>query len=107
MKQPTAAALPTAHTPVKNRQRGFKMKLRYSALYVAMSLALAPCLAQAAEQGAAPQDSAAQAAPAKTNKKVQQLATVEVSATKRETPLEKTPSRSARSARTRSTSSAR
>lgn len=67
------------------------MKLRYSALYVAMSLALAPCLAQAAEQGAAPQDSSAPASAAKTNKKVQQLATIEVSATKRETPLEKTP----------------
>jgi iron complex outermembrane receptor protein len=62
-------------------------------LYVALSLILAPGLAQAADQGSTPQDSTSQAAatPAKANKQVKQLDTVEVSATKRETPLQKTP----------------
>ena len=61
------------------------MKLRYSALYVAMTLVLAPGTVLAAPQDASSSD----AAPAK--KKVTQLDAVQVSATKRETPLQKTP----------------
>src|SRR6185312_8012213 len=84
--------MPMAHTSIKNKARGdTKMKLRYSALHVALSLILAPGLVQAADQGTTPQDSTSQATPAKANKQVKQLDTVEVSATKRETPLQKTP----------------
>ena len=60
------------------------MKLRYSALYVAMTLVLAPGTVLAA-----PQDASSGKAP--VEKKIKQLDTVEVSATKRETPLQKTP----------------
>lgn len=61
------------------------MKLRYSALYVAMTLVLAPGTVLAAPQDAPSSD----AAPAQ--KKITQLDAVQVSATKRETPLQKTP----------------
>ena len=60
------------------------MKLRYSALYVAMTLVLAPGTLLAA-----PQDASSGKAPGE--KQIKQLDTVQVSATKRETPLQKTP----------------
>ena len=65
------------------------MKLRYSALYVAMSLVLAPGAVLAADQDAAPQSPSQGSVP--VEKKVKQLDAISVSATKRETPLQKTP----------------
>ena len=65
------------------------MKLRYSALYVAMSLVLAPGVVLAADQDATSQDQSQGSAP--VEKKVKQLDAIQVSATKRETPLQKTP----------------
>ncbi|WP_199098599.1 TonB-dependent receptor [Dyella sp. ASV21] len=67
------------------------MKLRYSALYIAMSLVLAPGAALAADQDATPASSSAQNAAPPVEKKVKQLDAIQVSATKRETPLQKTP----------------
>lgn len=65
------------------------MKLRYSALYVAMAFALAPGAVFAADPQDTPQTTPASGtAP---EKKVKQLDAIEVSATKRETPLQKTP----------------
>ena len=65
------------------------MKLRYSALYVAMAFAFAPAAVLAADpQDTPPNTPAPNAAP---EKKVKQLDAIEVSATKRETPLQKTP----------------
>ena len=60
------------------------MKLRYSALYVAMTAILATGAAHANGQDT----SAPSAAP---SRKVKDLDTIQVSATKRETPLQKTP----------------
>jgi iron complex outermembrane receptor protein len=64
------------------------MKLRYSALYVALTAVLATGPALAAGQDASPQDQANKQDQAR---KVKQLDAIEVSATKRETPLQKTP----------------
>ncbi|GAA0684175.1 TonB-dependent receptor [Dyella marensis] len=68
------------------------MKLRYSALHVALALALATPAAFAADgpQAAPAQNTPAQGGTA-PDKKVKQLDAIEVSATKRETPLQKTP----------------
>ncbi|MFC4763209.1 TonB-dependent receptor [Dyella koreensis] len=67
------------------------MKLRYSALYVAMALVFAPgALLAADQQDASPQNPSSQN-PVPAEKKVKQLDAIEVSATKRETPLQKTP----------------
>jgi iron complex outermembrane receptor protein len=68
------------------------MKLRYSALHVALALALATPAAFAADgpQAAPAQNTPAQGSTA-PDKKVKQLDAIEVSATKRETPLQKTP----------------
>ncbi|WP_426702387.1 TonB-dependent receptor [Rhodanobacter sp. Col0626] len=60
------------------------MKLRYSALYVAMTAIFASGAVFAAGQDATPQNPAAA-------KNVKDLDAVQVSATKRETPLQKTP----------------
>jgi iron complex outermembrane receptor protein len=60
------------------------MKLRYSALYVAMTAILASGTVYAAGQDAAPQKAA-------DARKVKDLDSVQVTATKRETPLQKTP----------------
>jgi iron complex outermembrane receptor protein len=60
------------------------MKLRYSALYVAMTAIFAAGAVHAAAQDPAPQNAAA-------SRKVKDLDTVKVTATKRETPLQKTP----------------
>jgi len=65
------------------------MKLRYSALYVAMSLVLAPGVVLAADQDSTSQGPSQGSAP--VEKKVKQLDAIQVSATKRETPLQKTP----------------
>ncbi len=61
-----------------------EMKLRYSALYVALTAIFAAGAVHAAAQDATPQD-----APAA--RKVKDLDSVQVTATKRETPLQKTP----------------
>ena len=68
------------------------MKLRYSALHVALALALATPAAFAADgpQAAPAQNTPGQGSTA-PDKKVKQLDAIEVSATKRETPLQKTP----------------
>ncbi len=66
------------------------MKLRYSALYIAMSLVLAPGMVLAADQDASSPNPSAQN-PAPVERKVKQLSAVSVTATKRETPLQKTP----------------
>ncbi|WP_243042961.1 TonB-dependent receptor [Dyella sedimenti] len=67
------------------------MKLRYTALYVAMAWVLAPgTLLAADQQDASPQNPPSQN-PAQAGKKVKDLDAVQVSATKRETPLQKTP----------------
>ncbi len=60
------------------------MKLRYSALYVAMTAILATGAAHANGQDTATQNAA-------PSRKVKDLDTIQVSATKRETPLQKTP----------------
>ena len=60
------------------------MKLRYSALYVAMTAILASGAAHAVGQSAATANDA-------PTKKVKDLGAVEVNATKRKTPLQKTP----------------
>ncbi|WP_430388937.1 TonB-dependent receptor [Dyella sp. 20L07] len=67
------------------------MKLRYSALYIAMSVVFAPGIALAAGQDAPSQGSSSQNASPPVEKKVKQLDAISVSATKRETPLQKTP----------------
>ncbi|RDI97987.1 TonB-dependent receptor [Dyella solisilvae] len=76
------------------------MKLRYSALYVAMSLVLAPGAVLAADQDVTSQNSSAQNSSAQnssaqnqapTERKVKQLDSIQVTATKRETPLQRTP----------------
>ena len=67
------------------------MKLRYSALYIAMSLVLAPGAVLAADQDAAPQSAPSQNATPPAERKVKQLDAIEVSATKSETLLQKTP----------------
>jgi iron complex outermembrane receptor protein len=67
------------------------MKLRYTALYVAMAWVLAPgTLLAADQQDASPQNPPSQN-PAQASKKIKDLDAVQVSATKRETPLQKTP----------------
>jgi len=71
------------------------MKLRYSALHVAMMLALAVPAAFAADDpqtapNAPAQNTSMQGSTA-PDKKIKQLDAIEVSATKRETPLQKTP----------------
>ncbi|MBT2117597.1 TonB-dependent receptor [Dyella sp. LX-66] len=66
------------------------MKLRYSALHVALALALATPAAFAADDPQAAPNTPAQGSTA-PDKKVKQLDAIEVSATKRETPLQKTP----------------
>ncbi|HEY4144377.1 TonB-dependent receptor [Pinirhizobacter sp.] len=60
------------------------MKLRYSALYMAVAAVLATSAMQAAAQDAATDTGA-------SKKDIKQLDAVQVSATKRETPLQKTP----------------
>ena len=60
------------------------MKLRYSALYVAVTAIFASGAVHAAAQDPAPQNAAA-------GKKVKDLDSIQVTATKRETPLQKTP----------------
>jgi iron complex outermembrane recepter protein len=67
------------------------MKLRYSALYIAMSVVFAPGMALAVDQDASPQSSSSQNPSPPIEKKVKQLDAISVSATKRETPLQKTP----------------
>src|SRR5574337_2161556 len=62
------------------------MKLRYSALYIAMTAVFASGAAHAAGQQA---DQPSASAPAAS--KVKNLDTIQVTATKRETPLQKTP----------------
>jgi iron complex outermembrane receptor protein len=65
-----------------------EMKLRYSALYVAMTAIFATGAVHAAGQDATPDT----ASPKTTApKKVQDLDAIQVTATKRETPLQKTP----------------
>src|SRR5690348_8181858 len=65
-----------------------EMKLRYSALYVAMTAIFATGAVHAAGQDATPDTSSPKTA---TTKKVQDLDAIQVTATKRETPLQKTP----------------
>ena len=65
------------------------MKLRYSALYVAMTAIFAAGAVHATGQDANTQDSVG-AKKAASAKKVQNLDTVQVTATKRDTPLQKT-----------------
>ncbi|MEO8778338.1 MAG: TonB-dependent receptor [Rhodanobacter sp.] len=60
------------------------MKLRYSALYIAMTAVLFSSGAYAADTSTTPSTQAG-------SQKVKNLATVEVTATKRKTPLQKTP----------------
>jgi len=71
------------------------MKLRYSALHVALALALASPAAFAADDPQNAPGTPAQNIPAQgsqaPDKKIKQLDAIEVSATKRETPLQKTP----------------
>jgi iron complex outermembrane receptor protein len=71
------------------------MKLRYSALYVAMALVLAPGTVLAADQDGGPQNAPPQNPPSQNptapDRKVKQLSAISVTATKRETPLQKTP----------------
>jgi len=67
------------------------MKLRYSALYIAMSLVLAPGAVLAADQDAAPQSAPSQNATPPAEHKVKQLDAISVTATKSETLLQKTP----------------
>src|SRR6185437_16041192 len=68
-----------------NFWRGCEMKLRYSALYVAMTAVL---FSSAAVHAAETDATTSTQAP---STKVKNLATVQVTATKRETPLQKTP----------------
>lgn len=69
------------------------MNLRHTLMYVAMSLAFAPGTLLAADQDAtAPKPSSGHQDTAdKAEKKIQNLDAVSVSATKRDTPLQKTP----------------
>ncbi|HEY2624415.1 MAG TPA: Plug domain-containing protein, partial [Dyella sp.] len=71
------------------------MKLRYSALHVAMALVLAPGTVLAADQDGGPQNAPSQNPPSQNptapDRKVKQLSAISVTATKRETPLQKTP----------------
>lgn len=66
------------------------MKLRYSALHVAMVLALATPAAFATDDPQTAPNTSTQGSTA-PDKKIKQLDAIEVSATKRETPLQKTP----------------
>ena len=66
------------------------MNLHHKMLYVAISLVLAPGALYAAEQDATTQNQSSQN-PASADKKVKNLDAVTVTATKRETPIQKTP----------------
>ena len=66
------------------------MNLHHKLLYVAMALVLAPGTLLAADQDATSQNPSSQN-PIAANKKVKDLDTISVTATKRETPLQKTP----------------
>ncbi|TCV97747.1 iron complex outermembrane receptor protein [Luteibacter rhizovicinus] len=66
------------------------MNLRHKLLYVAMSLAFAPATLYAADQDATVQNPSSRN-PEAADKKVQNLDAVSVTATKRDTPLQKTP----------------
>ena len=66
------------------------MNLHHKLLYVAVSLVLAPGVLFAADQDATSQNQSSQN-PAGADKKVKNLDAVSVTATKRETPLQKTP----------------
>ncbi|WP_250633651.1 TonB-dependent receptor [Pinirhizobacter soli] len=66
------------------------MNLHHKLLYVAISLVLAPGVLLAADQDAASQNQSPQN-PAGADKKVKNLDAVTVTATKRETPIQKTP----------------
>ncbi|OOG66061.1 TonB-dependent receptor [Rhodanobacter sp. B04] len=66
------------------------MNLHHKLLYVAMALVLAPGTLLAADQDATSQNPSSQN-PIAADKKVKQLDAISVTATKRETPLQKTP----------------
>ncbi|MDQ8047477.1 Plug domain-containing protein [Luteibacter sp.] len=66
------------------------MNLRHKLMYVAMSLAFAPGTLLAADQDATAQNPPPRN-PEAADKKIQNLDAVSVSATKRDTPLQKTP----------------
>jgi len=66
------------------------MNLHHKLLYVAMALVLAPGTLLAADQDATSQNPSSQN-PTAADKKVKDLDAISVTATKRETPLQKTP----------------